>query len=108
MAQSTKAERKRRQAEALQVLSDGYGTTEAASLLSDRWGTSRKTALRAINAANVELLNDLNEIDKHHLLARLLNQLEQSIRGSMKQKNYGAAVSGIRLMNEMIISPNKR
>ena len=86
MAQSTKAERKRRQAEALQVLSDGYGTTEAASLLSDRWGTSRKTALRAINAANVELLNDLNEIDKHHLLARLLNQLDQSIRGSMKQK----------------------
>ena len=76
--------------------------------MSDRWGTSRKTALRAINAANVELLNDLNEIDKHHLLARLLNQLEQSIRGSMKQKNYGAAVSGIRLMNEMIISPNKR
>ena len=41
-------------------------------------------------------------------LARLLNQLEQSIRGSMKQKNYGAAVSGIRLMNEMIISPHKR
>ena len=107
MARSTKAERKRRQAEALQVLSDGYGTTEAASLLSDRWGTSRKTALRAINAAHIELVNDLNEIDKHHLLARLLNQLEQAIRGSMKQKNYGAAVSGIRLMNEMIISPRK-
>ena len=53
-------------------------------------------------------MNDLNEIDKHHLLARLLNQLEQSIRGSMKQKNYGAAVSGIRLMNEMIISPQKK
>ena len=48
MARSTKAERKRRQAEALQVLSDGYGTTEAASLLSDRWGTSRKTELRAL------------------------------------------------------------
>ena len=47
MGQSTKAERKRRQEEALQVLSDGYGATEAATLLSQRWGTSRKTALRA-------------------------------------------------------------
>ena len=86
MAQSTKAERKRRQAEALQVLSDGYGTTEAASFLSDRWGTSRKTALRAINAPHIDLVNDLNEA----------------------KKTYGAAVSGIRLMNEMIIYPHKK
>ena len=86
MARSNKAEQKRRPAEALQVLSDGHGTTEAASLLSDRWGTSRKTALRAINTAHIELVNDLNEIDKHHLLVRLLNQLEQLIRGSMNQK----------------------
>ena len=42
MAQSTKAEEKRRQAEALQVLSDGHGTTEAASLLSDRWVLAKK------------------------------------------------------------------
>ena len=42
MVRSTKAEQKRRQAEALQVLSDGYGTTEAASLLSDRWELAEK------------------------------------------------------------------
>ena len=108
MGQSTKAERKRRQEEALQVLSDGYGAPEVATLLSQGWGTSRKTALRAIHAAHLELVSDLEEVDRHHLLARLINQLEQSIRGSMRTKNYGAAISGIKLMNSMIIQPNMR
>ena len=31
--------------------------------------------------------------------------LLESIRGSMKTKNYGAAVPGIKLMHQMVIEP---
>ena len=113
MGRASKHELKKRQAEALQMLSDGYGTSESASLLSDKWGVSRKTALRAIKAAHLEMVADLDEVDKHHLLSRLINQTEQSIRGSMKTKNYGAALAGIKLMHQMVIesvaaSPKRR
>ena len=75
--------------------------------MSDRWWTSRKMVLRAINAPHVEIQKNLNEIQNHHLLAHLMNQLQQSIRGTIKQK-YREAVSGIRFMNEIIISTHKR
>ena len=38
MGRANKHELKKRQAEALQMLSDGYGTSELATLLSDKWG----------------------------------------------------------------------
>ena len=50
--------------------------------------------------AHTDLMDDLNEIDKNHLLSRLVNQPKQSICGSIKEKNYCAAVYGIKLMNK--------
>ena len=104
MNRVTKGQQKLRVKEALQVLSDGYGTSESASFLSQKWGVSRKTALRAIKTAHLEMVSDLDEVDRLHLLTRLINQTEKSIRGAMKTKNYGAALAGIKLMHQMVIA----
>ena len=64
MLRCTKQEQLARKSEALQMLSDGYGTSESASLLSEKWGVSRKTALRAIKAAHLEMVADLDEVDR--------------------------------------------
>ncbi len=90
------------------MLSDGFGTSECASFLSQKWGVSRKTALRSIKSAHLELVSDLDDVNKHHLLSRMMNQLEQLIRGSMQTKNYGAALGGIKLMHKLFIEPTSK
>ena len=108
MSRSTKTERKLRHEEALQALSDGYGVTEAATYLSQKWGTSRKTALRSINAAHLELVQDLDEVDRSDLLIKLVNTLERTIRRAEKAKQFSAVVGAVKVMNEMVIKVPQR
>ena len=103
MGRANKRELQRREDQAFELLCSGHGCSSAASVLSDRLGVSRKTALRAVNKANLRMVSDLDLLDRHHLLAQLIHQSQESIRGAMKTKNYGAALAGIKLLHSMVI-----
>ena len=111
MTRVTKAEKERRIEEALQALIDGYGTSTLASHLSEKWGCTRRNALYYIKKADIRLQKDLKKVEKKDITARLINLLELNIQKSMRQNNYGAAISGIRCMKDLILdnqgSPRK-
>ena len=103
MTRVTKAEKERRIQETLQALIDGYGTSTLASHLSEKWGCTRRNALYYIHKADLRLQKDLKKVDKRDITARLINLLELNIQKSMRQNNYGAAISGIRCMKDLIL-----
>ena len=80
--------------------------------MTDRGGMSRRPALRAIEQANKRMVSDLDHLDRTHLLSQLIHQTQEGIRGSMKTKNYGAALAGIKFLLLIIIgvsvSPQRR
>ena len=103
MTRVTKAEKERRIQETLQALIDGYGTSTLASHLSEKWGCTRRNALYYIKKADIRLQKDLKKVDKRDITARLINLLELNIQKSMRQNNYGAAISGIRCMKDLVL-----
>ena len=108
MKRVSKAEKERRIQEALQALIDGYGTSTLASHLSEKWGCSRRNALYYIKKADLLLQKDLKKVDKRDLIARLVNLLELNIQKSMRQNNYGAAISGIRCLKDLVLDEDTR
>ena len=108
MTRVTKAEKERRIQETLQALIDGYGTSTLASHLSEKWGCTRRNALYYIKKADIRLQKDLKKVDKRDITARLINLLELNIQKSMRQNNYGAAISGIRCLNDLVLDEDTR
>ena len=70
---------------------------------SEKWGCTRRNALYYIKKADIRLQKDLKKVDKRDITARLINLLELNIQKSMRQNNYGAAISGIRCMKDLIL-----
>ncbi len=66
-------------------------------------GCTRRNALYYIKKADIRLQKDLKKVDKRDITARLINLLELNIQKSMRQNNYGAAISGIRCMKDLIL-----
>ena len=108
MTRVTKAEKERRIQETLQALIDGYGTSTLASHLSEKWGCTRRNALYYIKKADIRLQKDLKKVEKKDITARLINLLELNIQKSMRQNNYGAAISGIRCMKDLVLDNNSQ
>ena len=106
MTKTTRAERRERHDQALKLISEGVGVSEATSLLTDQWGCSRKTALRMVRRAHESLLEDLTDIDKQHALAYMINTLQRTIHRAEKAGQGAVVVGGIRLMNELVIKPS--
>ena len=105
MGRANKKELQKREDQAFELLCSGHGNSSAASVLTDRLGVSRKTALRAVHRANLRMVSDLDLLDRQHLLSQLIHVSQESIRGAMRTKNYGAALAGIKLLHSMVIEP---
>jgi hypothetical protein len=87
--------------EALTLLSQGYGCTELVTALADSWGCSRRTARRYVYRAHNELVDDLEKVEKHDLLAATINRLERIARKAEKAEQYSAAVGACRSLLDL-------
>jgi hypothetical protein len=90
-----------RQQEVLRLLGEGYGCTEAVTLLADRWGCSRRTARRHVYRAHSSVVDDLERIENHDLLAATITRLERIARKAEACEQYSAAVGACRSLMEL-------
>ena len=102
-----RAETHHRRQEALKLLGDGYGTTEAVSHLSETWGCSRRTAQRYVVFAYAELVSDLTPIQAADMLASVVNRLERVARKAEAAGQYGAAVGACRSLLDAVVEPHR-
>jgi len=102
-----RAETHHRRQEALRLLGDGYGTTEAVSHLSETWGCSRRTAQRYVVFAYAELVSDLTPIQAAGMLASVVNRLERVARKAEAAGQYGAAVGACRSLLDAVVEPHR-
>jgi hypothetical protein len=91
--------------EALGMLGAGYGCTELVAALADRWGCSRRTARRYVYKAHGEIVNDLEKIENHDLLAACIARLERVARKAEGSGQYAAAVGATRSLMELAARP---
>ena len=94
---------KQRRNEALELLGQGYGTGEAVAQLAERWGCSRRTARRAVSAANEELVATLEDVDRQQMLAGLIVRLEVIARLAVEHEQYAAAVGAIKQLHRIAV-----
>ena len=94
-------ERQHRQQEALKLLGDGLGCTEATTVLTERWGCSRRTARRAVVSAYGELVGDLKDVQAAEMLASVIDRLERTARRADAAGQHAAAVGALRLLAEL-------
>lgn len=94
-------QRPQRQQEALKLLGDGLGCTEATTLLTERWGCSRRTARRAVVDAYRELTADLEDVQAADMLASVIDRLERTARKADQAGQHAAAVGALRLLAEL-------
>ncbi|MCP9942850.1 hypothetical protein KBY70_10665 [Cyanobium sp. ATX 6E8] len=90
-----------RQQEALRMLGEGYGCTELVTALADQWGCSRRTARRYVYKAHAELVDDLEHVEKHDMLAACVNRLERIARKAEKAGQFAAAVGATRSLLDL-------
>lgn len=94
-------QRPQRQQEALKLLGDGLGCTEATTVLTERWGCSRRTARRAVVDAYGELVADLEDVQAADMLASVIDRLERTARKADQAGQHAAAVGALRLLAEL-------
>ena len=87
-------QRPQRQQEALKLLGDGLGCTEATTVLTERWGCSRRTARRAVVDAYGELVSDLEDV-------QAADMLERTARKADEAGQHAAAVGALKLLAEI-------
>ena len=77
MAITTRQQRQQRRNEALQLISSGVPSTDAASQLTVKWGCSRRTSLRDIEIAQSELANALDSVELQQMVGWLATQYQR-------------------------------
>ena len=90
-----------RQQEALKMLGEGWGTSELVAELALQWGCSRRTSRRYVSRAHKELVDDLEHVEKHDMLAACINRLERIARKAEKAGQYAAAVGATRSLLDL-------
>ena len=90
-----------RQQEALAMLGEGYGCTKLVTALADRWGCSRRTARRYVYKAHCQLVDDLECVENHDMLAACINRLERIARKAEKAGQHAAAVGATRSLLDL-------
>jgi hypothetical protein len=97
---------KQRQHEALQMLAEGWGTSELVAELALRWGCSRRTARRCVYRAHGKKVNDREKIENHDLLASCIARLERVARKAEKAGQSAAAVGAARSLMDLAARPS--
>ena len=107
MPRTTRKEREDRRRYALKIVSDGYGWGDATKIIENTYSVSRRTAIRDVDLAFEGIVQTFNKSDSRKLLGYITIGVQRNIMKAENQNNIGAAISGYKLLYEMIIKPRE-
>ena len=105
MTITTKQQRQQRRSEALQLIADGVPPTDAATQLTVKWGCSRRTSLRDIELAQIELATALDSSELRHMVGWLATQYQRLAARAERDGQYSAACGCLNALRAMLIQP---
>ena len=107
MPRTTRKERENRRRYALKIVSDGYGWGDATKIIENTYKVSRRTAIRDVDLAFEGIVQSLENSDVKALMGWITLGVQRNIMKAENQNNIGAAISGYKLLYEMIIRPRE-
>ena len=107
MPRTTRREREDRRRYALKIVSDGYGWVDATKIIETTYSVSRRTAIRDVDLAFEGIVQSLEKSDVRALMGWITLGVQRNIMKAEHQGNYGAVISGYRLLFDMIIKPKE-
>ena len=107
MARTTRKEREDRRKHALSLISSGYGWGCATKMIETTYKVSRRTAIRDVDLAFDGIVQSLETSDVRKLMGWITVGVQRSILKAEQQNNHGAAISGYRLLYDMVIRPKE-
>ena len=107
MPKTTRKERIDRRRHALEIVSDGYGWGDATKIIENTYKVSRRTAIRDVDLAFEGIVQSLEKSDVRALMGWITLGVQRNIMKAEHQGNYGAVISGYRLLFDMIIKPKE-
>ena len=107
MPKTTRKERIDRRRHALEIVSDGYGWGDATKIIETTYSVSRRTAIRDVDLAFEGIVQSLDKSDVRSLMGWMTLGIQRNIMKAEHQGNYGAVISGYRLLFDMIIKPKE-
>ena len=107
MPKTTRKEREDRRRYALKIVSDGYGWGDATKIIESTYKVSLRTAIRDVDLAFEGIVQTLDKSDIKSLMGWITLGVQRNIMKAENQNNIGAAISGYKLLYEMIIKPRE-
>ena len=107
MPRTTRKEREDRRKHALSLISSGYGWGCATKMIENTYKVSRRTAIRDVDLAFDGIVQSLEKSDVRSLMGWITLGVQRNIMKAEHQGNYGAVISGYRLLFDMIIKPKE-
>ena len=107
MPRTTRKEREDRRRHALEIVSGGYGWGDATKIIENTYKVSRRTAIRDVDLAFEGIVQSLDKSDVRSLMGWMTLGIQRNIMKAEHQGNYGAVISGYRLLFDMIIKPKE-
>ena len=107
MPKTTRKERIDRRRHALEIVSDGYGWGDATKIIENTYKVIRRTAIRDVDLAFEGIVQTLDKSDIKSLMGWITLGVQRNIMKAENQNNIGAAISGYKLLYEMIIKPRE-
>ena len=107
MPRTTRKEREDRRRYALKIVSDGYGWGDATKIIENTYSVSRRTAIRDVDLAFEGIVQSLDKSDVKSLMGGMTLGIQRNIMKAESQGNFGAVISGYRLLFDMIIRPRE-
>mgnify|MGYP003305329180 CR=1 FL=1 len=107
MPRTTRREREDRRRHALEIVSGGYGWGDATKIIENTYKVSRRTAIRDVDLAFEGIVQSLEKSDVRSLMGWIPLGVQRNIMKAEHQGNYGAVISGYRLLFAMIIKPKE-
>ena len=107
MPRTTRKEREDRRRHALEIVSGGYGWGDATKIIENTYKVSRRTAIRDVDLAFEGIVQSLDKSDVKSLMGWMTLGIQRNIMKAESQGNFGAVISGYRLLFDMIIRPRE-
>ena len=103
MARTSRAERHRRRASALALVSQGKGFSDVVTAQMSQWGCSRSSAQRDCRWAHHQLQLGMDSHDVQHLIVHVATSLQRIAPKAEEDKQYAAAVGARHMLYELLL-----